>query len=211
MTATSCTTEKSAPPPDHPCGTDEEAGTRALLQQIMGTDKYITTIHNTNSKLMEKMTEELQKMRPSESAMSFSTCLFRPKDSQDGGKAFGIEYTWTAREDSTKGRLPYKVSYYNINGALGEANDVSMRLRVPCDLPGNLRKASSQAFLLAESSNTLDMKDASNQKTRDQQATFLYLMTRKATDAIGCNNNPLEKDPTVKAFSTPEEATRVGS
>ncbi|MFC9427443.1 hypothetical protein [Streptomyces sp. NPDC056987] len=209
MAATSCTDEKAAPPPDHPCGTEEESDARALLQQIMGTDKYNTTIRNTNSKLLEKMTEELQKMQPTESVMSFSTCLFRPKDSRDGGEAFGIDFTWTAREGSTERRLPYKVSYYNVNGALGEANDVTTRLRVPCDLPGKLRNKSSQASLLAEASNTLDREGESDQKARDQQFNFLYLMTRKATEALGCENNPLKEDPVAKAYGTPEDAARA--
>ncbi|MEE1804170.1 hypothetical protein PUR57_36780 [Streptomyces sp. JV176] len=210
LTTTSCTTEKSAPSKEHLCGVAKDTETHDLLQKALRTDQYRTTIYNTNDRLPEKLADELKQWKPGRTEFTTLACSFTPKDRRlDGSLEF--ELSWTARDGSTKKDPPGKVSYYNINGALGEANDIITKLRVQCNLPGTLRTPSRQVSLLTKGSNTLSIGMKVDQKMIDQQMTIVYRVAQKATEVLGCENNPLKNDPTIKAYSTPEEAARAGN
>ncbi|WP_407839084.1 hypothetical protein ACE1OC_26340 [Streptomyces sp. DSM 116496] len=43
---------------------------------------------------------------------------------------------------------------------------------------------------------------AADQAARDRQTTLTYLMARRVTDALGCENKPLEQAPAVKSGDT---------
>ncbi|MFE9887637.1 hypothetical protein [Streptomyces scopuliridis] len=188
----------------------KDADTHNMLQQVIRTDQYGITIYNTNPDLSERLADELQQWEPGRTEFTTQACAFSPKNTERDG-SLSVELSWTARDGSSKSKLPGKVGYYNINGALGEANDVITKLRVQCDLAGKLRKPSSQVSLVADASNTLNIGTKVDPKTIDQQITILYLMTRKATEVLDCENNPLKKDPVVKSYTTPEEAAQAGS
>ncbi|MFD3657426.1 hypothetical protein [Streptomyces sp. NPDC058620] len=78
-----------------------------------------------------------------------------------------------------------------------------------CALPGGLDKLSQQNLLVAQVANTAYVGTAVKQDVRDRQIRFLYLMARHATDALGCENEPLKKAPVVKGYETPEEAAKA--
>ncbi|MFD5750276.1 hypothetical protein [Streptomyces sp. NPDC127033] len=208
--ATSCTANESAPPKEDLCDVSKNTETHNLLQKALRTDQYETTVHNTNDQLPEKLSDKLKEWKPGKTEFTTQICSIAPKDGRLDG-ALGFELSWTARDGSTKGDLPGKVSYYNLNGAPGEANDIITEIRAQCNLPGKLRNPSSQVSLLAAGSNTLNIGTKVDQETIDQQLTILYRVARKATEVLGCENNPLKKAPVVKAFSTPEEATQAGN
>ncbi|MFJ2215908.1 hypothetical protein [Streptomyces sp. NPDC087864] len=208
--ATSCTAEESAPPKEDLCDVAKDTETHNLIQKLFHTDQYRTTIYNTNDRLPEKLADELKQWKPGRTEFTTLACSFTPRDRRlDGSLEF--ELSWTARDGSTKKEPPGKVSYYNINGALGEANDIITKLRVQCNLPGTLRNPSRQVSLLTKGSNTLSIGMKVDQKMIDQQMTIVYRVAQKATEVLGCENNPLKNDPTIKAYSTPEEAARAGN
>ncbi|MFJ2557890.1 MULTISPECIES: hypothetical protein [unclassified Streptomyces] len=177
---------------------------------MLRTDQYETTIYNTNDRLPEKLSDRLKQRKPGGTEFTTQICSIAPKSKRDDG-SLGFELSWTARDGSTKTDLPGRVSHYNLNGALGEANDIITELRVQCSLPGKLRNPSSQVSLLTAGSNTLNIGTKVDQKMIDQQMTILYRVAQKATEVLGCENNPLKNDPTIKAYSTPEEAARAGN
>ncbi|MFD7914611.1 hypothetical protein ACFV30_28475 [Streptomyces sp. NPDC059752] len=45
--------------------------------------------------------------------------------------------------------------------------------------------------------------DVVDQAGKDRRMTLTYLMTRRVTDALGCENEPLEKPPVVKPLPAP--------
>ncbi|MEU5656113.1 hypothetical protein ABZ802_10905 [Streptomyces sp. NPDC047737] len=149
--------------------------------------------------MRERLTEDL-----SSTTTAQTTCSFAPRDTV-GAKRLRIEFAWAPRDAGTDdtNRLPGPLSHYAVNGAVAEANDISSHLRVECVLRGTDREASQKVLLQGEASNTLLKGTDVQQKTIDQQVTFLYLMTRRATEALGCENDPLSKDPVVKASPTP--------
>lgn len=72
-------------------------------------------------------------------------------------------------------------------------------LHVPCDLGGELSEPSRKAVLRADASLTVNRGKDVDQEMKARQLSFLYLMTREVTEALGCENKPLVKDPVVKA------------
>ncbi|MFJ3519929.1 hypothetical protein [Streptomyces sp. NPDC090131] len=86
----------------------------------------------------------------------------------------------------------------------GESNDTFTKLFVQCDLPGDLDAPSKSAWLYAKASYTVNIgRTDIDQAARDRQSALTYLMARRVTDALGCENKPLEKPPVVKPLATP--------
>ncbi|WP_069173460.1 hypothetical protein [Streptomyces griseus] len=168
---------------------------------MLKADELKSTIFAETSDLVEGMRERLQEDKPT---LPQATCSFAPRNTVSS-KRLRIEFSWVPRnpEASHRNELPGPLSHYDVNGAAGEANDISSHLRVECVLPGADKETSKQILLQGEASNTLLVGTEVRQKTIDQQITFLYLMTRRATEALGCENDPLAKKPVVKPSSPP--------
>ncbi|WP_327168125.1 hypothetical protein [Streptomyces subrutilus] len=93
---------------------------------------------------------------------------------------------------------------FDVNGIPGETNDIASRLFVPCDLPDPLRELSDKVWLRADTSYSVNIRrPKGDQTSKDRQTAFAYLMTRRVTEALGCENKPLEKAPVVKPAPTP--------
>ncbi|MFJ7999846.1 hypothetical protein ACIQ7D_22345 [Streptomyces sp. NPDC096310] len=213
LAATSCTSESPDRSNSDSCGSVRTSQEGELVQQLLGTSEYKTTTFNTDSDLSEKLSEKLQAQKPDGTTSTVQACAFSPKIRKtSGGETLHVEFSWTPRASPEKwGRAADGASYYNLNDVPGESDETLSRLRVECNLPGELNESSKQAILQAESSNTAYTGDKADKNVRDRQITFLYFMTRKATEALGCENNPLKEDPAVKAYSTPEEAAQAGN
>ncbi|MEV6421909.1 hypothetical protein [Streptomyces sp. NPDC051662] len=208
LAATSCTTEAPDPPVSHSCSDPAE---KKLVQQLLKASEYRTTIFNTDSNVSEKMMDDLRRWKPGGTEYTTQVCSYSPKIRRaSGGNTLRVEFYWTSRSNPSKwGRT--SGSYYNFNGITGESDETLAKLRVQCSLKGELDGLSKQTLLGARGSNTAYEGPEVNQKARDQQILFTYLMTRKITEALGCENNPLKADPIVKAYTTPEEAAQAGS
>lgn len=211
LAATSCTSESTDQPVSEMCSHPRTSAEGKLVQELLGTEKYETTIRNTNSDLAEKMNEHLREWQPGSSAFKIQTCAISPEaPGTSGGNTLRTDFYWTSREDpEPSGRPADTHSYYNLNGVYGESDETLARLRIECDMPGDLGKPSKRTLLGADSSNTAYVGTEMNQEARDRQIHFLYLMARQATDALGCENEPLKKAPVVKGYKTPEEAAKA--
>ncbi|QNE75370.1 hypothetical protein F0344_12730 [Streptomyces finlayi] len=212
VAATSCTTAES---PDQPisqmCSHSRTSTEGKLVQRMLGTEQYKINIRNTNDDLTEKMNENLREWKPEISAPNIQTCALIPAyPKTSGGNTLGTEFSWTSRESpAPSGRPADTHSYYNLNGTYGESDETLAKLHIECDLPGELSTLSKRTLLVARSWNTAYTGPRESQDARDRQMHYLHLMARKATDALGCENEPLEKDPVIKGFETPEEAAEA--
>ncbi|WP_405391701.1 hypothetical protein OG596_29965 [Streptomyces sp. NBC_01102] len=154
--------------------------------------------------MTERMQDWLKTGGPERSALPLRMCSYRP-EKITGARTVSIDFGWLPRDAAgTKAEaLPGKVHHFTMNDATVQANDIISKLTVPCRMPGGLETASQKVLLQGEASNTLLMGTDVQQKTIDQQVTFLYLMTRRATEALDCENNPLAKKPVVKPSPAP--------
>lgn len=85
---------------------------------------------------------------------------------------------------------------YELNGAGGVVNTGNSTLLAQCDLPGELGAQSRNVRLSADAAFSAGPDGpAENQAAKDRRMTLTYLMARRVTDALGCENKPLEKPP----------------
>lgn len=206
IVASGCTSGDSAEPQakDELCELDAGTSESATLRQLLGEDEISTVISNGDDDLTESMRDWLKPGGPKRTALPLRMCSYRPEKSAVA-RMVSIEFGWQPRDvaGSKTRELPGKVHHYDVNDATVQANDIVSQLTVPCRMPAGLEKASQKALLQGTAANTLLVGTEVPQKTIDQQITFLYLMTRRATEILGCENNPLTKKPVVKASPTP--------
>ncbi|MFE8006476.1 hypothetical protein [Streptomyces sp. NPDC057418] len=208
IAASGCTSGDSTEPQarDELCRLAPDSGESGTLRQLLGDNDVRTDISNDTDHLIESMRDWLKPGGPERSALPLRMCSYRPAKNT-GARMVSIEFGWLPHEEAGRRSeaLPGKVHHYTVNGATVQANDIVSRLTVTCRMPGDLEEASQKVMLQGEASNTLLMGTEVQQKTIDQQITFLYLMTRRATEALGCENDPLAKNPVVKPSPPPAE------
>ncbi|MEU1126704.1 hypothetical protein ABZ371_24805 [Streptomyces sp. NPDC005899] len=206
IAASGCTSDDSTEPQARGelCRLAPDSGESGALRRLLGEKDVRTDISNDTDDLTESMREWLEPGGPERSALPLRMCSYRPAKTT-GARMVSLEFGWLPREGagSKAGTLPGKVRHYTVDDAAVQANDTVSRLTVPCRMPGDLEKASQKVLLQAEASNTLLMGTDVRQKTIDQQITFLYLMTRRAAEALGCENDPLAKKPVVEPSPVP--------
>lgn len=209
--AAACTSENAAPPDEQElCDLPTASGGGKVLRQLLDTDQVQTTIFAESSDLVERMQERLNKENLGKPTSPTSVCSFSPKG-HVGANTLGVEFSWVPSGGDPKktSRSLIGASHYNLNDVLGESNDIGAGLRVECRLPGKFGTLSKRVLLYAEASNTLNRGRDVDQATKDRQIAFLYFMTRKVTDALGCENDPLKKEPVAKPYATASEASRA--
>ncbi|WP_158791288.1 hypothetical protein [Streptomyces sp. NRRL WC-3549] len=203
LAASACTADTEAASEKEFCDVPASSAEGESVRDLLKADELKSTVFAQTPHLVEGMKEglgeDLKEQTPSQ-----TICSFAPRETT-GPKRLRIEFSWIPRnpETSEMDRLPGRLSHYKVNDATVEANDIVSRLTVPCRMPGGLEKASQKVLLQGQASNTLLMGTDVQQKTIDQQVTFLYLMTRRATEALDCANNPLAKEPVVKPSPAP--------
>ncbi|GAA1563026.1 hypothetical protein GCM10009731_16770 [Streptomyces globosus] len=187
---------------DHPCENASGSQEHALLRDILRVDGFQTDVMSSTSRVAEELKRRLQRMDPKKRTLPVHTCAYRP-----GGRA-GVErarfgFGWVDRTSpEVKPSLDQGVPY-EANGAFGEANDFITKLYVECTLPG-LADLPKAVWLYADASYTVNIgRTDIDQAARDRQTALTYLMTRRITDALGCENEPLEQPPTVKPLPAP--------
>lgn len=201
--ASACTADDKAAPEKEFCDVAASSTEGEAVRDVLKADELKSTVFALTSDLVEGMQERLGEDLSTPTS-SQTTCSFAPR-STFGSKRLRIEFSWVPQDTEARevDKLPGKLSHYDVNGATVEANDLVSRLTVPCRMPGDLTAPSQKVLLQGQASNTLLNGTDVQQKTVDQQVTFLYLMTRRATDALGCENDPLAKKPVVKASAEP--------
>lgn len=195
---TSCGTGgDSATPVDQPCDVTAGSAEAKLLHGLLGTDQIKTTYFKTTPDLAEQLREDLRQRTSGQPTSTADACRFKPKD-RTGSSSARLEFSWVPK-DYTGRQLPGLVSRYDVNGMKGEANDIDSRLKVACVLPGADGKPSSEVLLQATVWNTVLMGTKVAPEMKERQITFAYLMARGVTQSLGCEGDPLKKDPVVRA------------
>lgn len=197
VAAAGCSVEESGPRAADPCAIADPSGERDLLRQITGSGDFDTRINATTEHLVDSLKTDLRTLPSSPWLM----CGYVPAQRKDGGRV-QLQVRWQPqdqREQLPKGSMPFEV-----NGAVGRADDIGSVLRVRCDMPGDLRGLSDRALLSVEGSFGIRApRTDMTQADRDRQTAFTYLMARRVTEALGCENKPLKRAPVVKQLPLP--------
>lgn len=197
MLTASCETEPaSAPSAAHPCLIAKGASEEKLLQRTLRSEQFQEQWFSTTEKLVQRLEKDIRQMKPGTSTVGRHLRHYIPEP-PPGSDRLTIELSWTSPDASGRGIPSEHYAHYNINGVPVEATDIIVKSRVACRLPGDLEGPTEYALLRAVLASTLNIgrRGAEAQK---QQGAFLYVMARRATDALGCQNKPLHGVPEVK-------------
>ncbi|MGW2205321.1 hypothetical protein [Streptomyces sp. NPDC001774] len=205
---TSCTTEappQAGHPDNYVCAIASDSTEATLLRQVIRAETFSDRIGNRTPDFVEKMKASLRGNAEERVPPRLRQCEYFP-DGQHGNGQATIEYSWVPLADAESDKDPDGTRRYRWDGATGKSHDVGTDIYVQCDMPGDLNARSKKLLLHAEASFTVNLGTVKDHGTQDQQMEFLYYMTRKATDVLGCENKPLAKEPVVKPLteSTPK-------
>ncbi|MGW5343972.1 hypothetical protein [Streptomyces sp. NPDC004050] len=203
LTVASCDSGESEAKVDHPCEIAPASEEHRLLREILRADGFQTDIMSSTNRAVEQLERKLREMDPKERTLPMYTCAYRP-GGQGGVERATFGFGWVARtSEDVKSSLSNSAPY-EVNGAFGETNDFITKLFVECSMPGGFGEKSKLAWFYADASYTVNIGRLDlDQTARDRQAVLTYLMTRRVTEALGCENKPLEKSPVVKPLPTP--------
>ncbi|MFK4140382.1 hypothetical protein ACI2LZ_17855 [Streptomyces filamentosus] len=197
--ATSCTSETaSMPSPDYFCGMEEGSDGEKAVQRTLRSDQFITNFYIPTEKLVQRLGSGLRQMKPGSHTSPQYTCSYNPRP-KEGSKGVGVEFSWTSPGASNWSGVPAKeIALYDVNGARVESTYWLSKLFVACQLSGELDEASRKAVFRVELSNTLNSERREDAEARKRQIELLYILAGRATDALGCEGDPLEGAPVVK-------------
>ncbi|MEU4266867.1 hypothetical protein [Streptomyces sp. NPDC026092] len=199
FTVTSCAGEapsQAGHPDNYVCHISAESTEAELLLQVIRGETFTDRIGNRAPDFVEKMQINLRGYPENRITQPLRQCEYFPNGQHGNGQA-SIEYSWVPLADAESDKDP-DTRRYRWAGATGKSHDVSTDIYVQCDMPGDLNARSKKFLLRAEASFTVNLGTVKDHGTQDQQMEFLYYMTRKATDVLGCENKPLAKEPVVK-------------
>lgn len=210
--ATSCASESPpTPPPESLCvmavGSDGEKS----VQRTLRSDRFDTTWYVPTAKLVERLGADLRQMKPGGRTLPIDTCDYIPQPKQ-GAHRVGVAFSWSSPGVPDWGRVPLEeVTRYDVNGVHVESTYWRAELSVACRLPEELAEASQGAVFRSELSNSLNAERPVDAEAKEQQIKLLYVMARRATDALGCEGDPLKGDPVVKPVPSAQSPTPVAT
>ncbi|MCX4778534.1 hypothetical protein [Streptomyces sp. NBC_01264] len=184
------------------CDVVEDSPEGAALRRIVGPGEYRTEAYGTSVERATDLTEDLRGRAQGKDTGARTVCAYVPSQ-QAKSQRVRFEVNWAPRDAPKEPPLPGGVPF-DANGTSGETSDIASRLYLPCALPGDLRPLSDEVWLKASGSFTVNIpREDIDQEARDRQTAFTYLMARRVTEALGCENKPLAKPPVVKPLPTP--------
>ncbi|MEU9798291.1 hypothetical protein [Streptomyces sp. NPDC051000] len=193
----SCTSGDSEAEAANLCGISASSEEEGLVREILTTEDFETKAYKSTNALVDKTTWAVQHMRPGKDSYFTAACRYELDDRQRGAYAI-FSFGWSPRATSDALTSPGSASYA-WNGAGGVASDIGATLLVQCDLPGELGAQSKNVRLSADVMFSFrPSRPVADQAAKDQRMTLTYLMTRRVTEALGCENKPLAKPPVVK-------------
>ncbi len=136
-------------------------------------------------------------MKPGSSVSGNELCHYVPEPPQES-RRLTIDLAWTSPGLADRSGVPPEdYTHYTVNGVHAETTDIIAKFRVVCRLPGDLAEPSRRAQLRFTLGNTVNM-GSEDPETQKRHVAFLYLMAQRATEALGCENKPLQGTPVVK-------------
>lgn len=191
---TSCASE---PPPTPPaesfCVMEEGSDGKKAVQRTLRSDRFDTTFILTTEGLVQRLGEYLRQKDDG----SIYTCYYNPLPKQ-GSKAVGFDLSWAFGGPAWSGVSPEEITRYDVSGVRVESTYWLAKLSVACRLPGELSEASRSAMLQVELSNAFNRERRDDAEAEKRQIELLYILAGRATDALGCEGDPLKGDPVVK-------------
>ncbi|MFJ9578015.1 hypothetical protein ACIRQF_16810 [Streptomyces sp. NPDC101191] len=188
---------QAGPPDDFVCDIQAKSPEQNLLLQIMRADTYTPQIDHRTPRFVENMQINLRGTPEYRVTSSVRQCEYFRNDGREAGQTT-LTYRWVPLADAEKVAYPAETRRYRLNGATGWSHDTAAGLSVRCELPGDLEAPSKNVLLRADASFTVNLGPVHDHGTQDQQMEFVYRMARRATEALGCANKPLEKEPVVE-------------
>ncbi|MFG3348459.1 hypothetical protein ACGF1Z_25800 [Streptomyces sp. NPDC048018] len=185
---------------DFLCAMEAKSPEHEQLLRIMRADSYTSQVDHRAARFVEGMQINLRGEPEYRVTPSIRACVFFRNNGREAGQTT-LTYTWAPPADVEKPGGPAGTRRYRLNGARGTSEDTATSLFVRCDLPGDLEEPSKKMLLRADASFTLNPGAVKDHGTQDQQMSWLYLMTRRTTEALGCANEPLAEDPVVKPLT----------
>ncbi|MET9691188.1 hypothetical protein ABZY81_22350 [Streptomyces sp. NPDC006514] len=200
----SCTSGEPEAKNEQPCGISPSSEEGVLLKGILRAEGFESLIYNSTGEAATALRHALSETSPESRMSTKMTCALWAAG-QNGGDRVTFSFGWVSRASKkAEEPLPNGVPFEADGGAFGQANDTETRLLVACQMPGELGDPSKSAWFHAKAShNVSPPRTDIDQTVRDRQTALTYLMARRVTDALGCENEPLEKPPAVKPLTAP--------
>lgn len=199
VTLASCTSDDAAKSANL-CGISQSSEEETLVREVLGKEDFATRAYGSTSVLVDKMTRALPKVL--EKGMFYTNACGYSVGSEPREAGVTFLSGWSLRT-SAPPSFPADVSY-DVSGARGLARNSSSTLLVACDMPGELGAQSQKVWLTADTTYSFyPARPDVDQAVKDRRMTLTYLMARRVTEALGCENKPLEQPPVVKPLPSP--------
>ncbi|MFJ2820815.1 hypothetical protein ACIO7M_06835 [Streptomyces toxytricini] len=184
------------------CETPTASNEAVLLREILQTEAFTTKTRKSTDEVVRKLKRDLRSLPPQQDTYHHLVCTFyTASETRYAGANFS--YSWMPRTAPRKPLIGDDVAY-DVNGVHVVASASFARLLVPCAMPGDLAEQSQKAELFVD--GFFDFRGFQpdwSQAGKDKRAALTYLVTRHITDALGCENKPLEQPPAVKPLPAP--------
>ncbi|WP_411105807.1 hypothetical protein [Streptomyces sp. cmx-4-9] len=195
----SCSSGEPEAKSGQPCGVSASSEEGVLLKEILGAQEFEALVYNSTDDVATTLRSALPGMSPAGRTSPKQTCALWAAG-QNGGDRVTFSFRWVSRTSTEAEQpLPDAVPFQTAGGAHGQANDTDTAMLVTCEMPGELGGPSKAAWLQAKASRPAGPPRTDvDQAARDRQTALTYLMARRVTDALGCENKPLAEPPVVK-------------
>ncbi|MFF3211221.1 hypothetical protein ACFYYB_11215 [Streptomyces sp. NPDC002886] len=186
-----------------PCGVGPSSEEGVLLRDVIAADAFEDFVYNSTSELVATLRSALPEVSPEHRIPVKTRCVLSGADGVGGSVTF--RFGWVSRAaEKLDFVLANGIPFEMDGGVFGQANDTDTNLYVGCDMPGALGGPSKSAWFHAKAEHSTSSTPAAvDQAARDRQTALTYLMARRITEALGCENKPLEQAPVVKPLPTP--------
>ncbi|MCX4801409.1 hypothetical protein OG594_07040 [Streptomyces sp. NBC_01214] len=200
----SCTSGEPEAKNEQSCGISPSSEEGALLKGILRAEGFESLIYNSTSEAATALRHALPETTPESRMSTKMTCALWVAG-QNGGDRVTFSFGWVSRASKkAEEPLPNGIPFEADGGVFGQTNDTETSLFVACEMPGKLGEPSKSAWFHANAlHNVSPPRTDIDQTVRDRQTALTYLMARRVTDALGCENKPLEKPPVVKPLPAP--------
>ncbi|CAM5447076.1 hypothetical protein SAVIM338S_02727 [Streptomyces avidinii] len=200
VTLASCTSNDSASKSADACGLSQSSEEESLVREVLGTEDFATRAYGSTSVLADKMRRALPNVADKERFYTNACGYSVGGEPREAGVTFLSG--WFLRTAAPPS-FPADVSY-DVSGTRGVARNSDSTLYVACDMPGEFRAQSQKVWLTADTTYTFNpSRPDADQSIHDRRMALTYLMARRITEALGCENKPLEQPPVVKPLPTP--------
>ncbi|MFG2644561.1 hypothetical protein ACGFYP_26740 [Streptomyces sp. NPDC048370] len=197
--ATACSSGDSGTQVEGMCGPSADSSAGKSLREVLRTDDFTAEVLRSDDNFVREFKKDLREWQGGRDSTSPSfVCKYVPEGSQ--GHVL-LDFAWSPADQPSRQRAQSGNTFYDLNGATGEIGNLSSGLYVSCVLGGELSDPARKAVLRADLALTVNRGQTVDKAREAEQLSFLYYMTRAATEVLGCENKPLAKDPAVKPLT----------